>query len=265
MKLLKFFKTILKSIIVAFSVYSKIPMPKFEWASDDMKYHLCFFPWVGALIAVLEWILYCFFQAGTFGKAFFVLFALALPLLVTGGFHVDGFMDTMDALHSYQPKDKKLEILKDPHIGAFAVISLLVFVLLAACFLSEVDNNKAVAAVLPCCFISRALSGIAVTCFPKAKKDGMLADASAVESKKVVLISLVLQLAGAVAFMVCASAFSFVYCGAVLAVVSLFFAWFYFMSRREFGGITGDLCGFFVTVAEFIAVAAVSLCCIFLD
>ena len=83
MKLLKFFKTILKSIIVAFSVYSKIPMPKFEWASDDMKYHLCFFPWVGALIAVLEWILYCFFQAGTFSKAFFVLFALALPLLVT--------------------------------------------------------------------------------------------------------------------------------------------------------------------------------------
>ncbi len=170
MKLLKFFKTILKSIIVAFSVYSKIPMPKFEWASDDMKYHLCFFPWVGALIAVLEWILYCFFQAGTFSKAFFVLFALALPLLVTGGFHVDGFMDTMDALHSYQPKEKKLEILKDPHIGAFAVISLLIFVLLAAAFLSEIDNNKAAAAVLPCFFISRALSGIAVTCFPKAKK-----------------------------------------------------------------------------------------------
>ena len=92
----------------------------------------------------------------------------------------------------------------------------------------------------------------------------MLADASAVESKKVVLISLVLQLAGAVAFMVFASAFSFVYCGAVLAAVLLFFVWFYFMSRREFGGITGDLCGFFVTVAEFISVAAVSVCCIFL-
>lgn len=262
MKLLKFFKTILKSIIVAFSVYSKIPMPKFEWASDDMKYHLCFFPWVGALIAVLEWILYCFFQAGTFGKAFFVLFALALPLLVTGGFHVDGFMDTMDALHSYQSKEKKLEIMKDPHIGAFAVISLLVYMLLAVCFLSEIDGRRALAAILPFFFISRTLSGIAVTCFPKAKKDGMLSDLSAVENKKAVLISLIIQFAAAIAFMLYASAFSFIYCGAVLAAVLLFFAWFYFMSKREFGGITGDLCGFFVTVSELIALAAVSVCCI---
>lgn len=260
---MKLLKNILKSVAVAFSVYSKIPMPKFEWAGDDMKYHLCFFPWVGALIAVLEWILFCFFQAGTFGKAFFICFALAVPLLVTGGFHVDGFMDTMDALHSYQPNAKKLEIMKDPHVGAFAVISLLVYTLLAVCFLSEIDSKEAAAAVLPCFFISRALSGIAVTCFPKAKKDGMLADASAVEGKKVVLISLIAQLAVAAAFMFFASSFSFVCCGAALAAVLLFFVWFYFMSRREFGGITGDLCGFFVTVSELVAVVAVSLCCIF--
>lgn len=259
---MKGIKIIIKSIIVAFSVYSKIPMPEFEWAGDDMKYHLCFFPWVGALIAVLEWILYCFFQAGTFEKAFFVLFALALPLLVTGGFHVDGFMDTMDALHSYQAKEKKLEIMKDPHVGAFAVISLLVYMLLAACFLSEIDSRQAVTSVLPFFFISRVLSGIAVTCFPKAKKEGMLADLSAVESKKIVLISLIIQLAGALVFMFYISSFSFLYCAASLVSVLLFFVFFFFMSKREFGGITGDLCGFFVTVSELIALAAVSFCCI---
>ena len=43
------------------------------------------------------------------------------------GFHVDGFMDTMDALHSYQPRERKLEILKDSHIGAFSVIKLAEF------------------------------------------------------------------------------------------------------------------------------------------
>ena len=32
---------------------------------------------------------------------------------------MDGFMDTMDAVHSYGDRTKKLEILKDPHLGAF--------------------------------------------------------------------------------------------------------------------------------------------------
>ena len=43
---------IIKSCIVAFSMYSKIPMPQFEWKEEDMQYMLCFFPWVGAVIGV---------------------------------------------------------------------------------------------------------------------------------------------------------------------------------------------------------------------
>ena len=39
-------------------------------------------------------------------------------------FHIDGFMDTMDAFHSYKPREEKLTILKDSHMGAFAVIML---------------------------------------------------------------------------------------------------------------------------------------------
>lgn len=260
---MKLLKTILKSIDVAFSIYSKIPMPKFEWASDDMKYHLCFFPWVGAVIAALEWGLFCLFQSGFVSAVFYALVAFVIPLLVTGGFHVDGFMDTMDALHSYQPREKKLEILKDPHIGAFAVISLLVYSLLALAFISEINGKEAVIVVISFFFISRALSGIAVTCFPKAKKDGMLSAASANEDKKIVLICLLLQLAGAVIFMFFASSLKMLYGVSALAAVLLLFVWFYFMSRREFGGVTGDLCGFFVAVAELAALAAVSVCCIF--
>lgn len=36
-------------------------------------------------------------------------------------------LDTCDALHSYQPRERKLEILKDSHIGAFAVIMLTLY------------------------------------------------------------------------------------------------------------------------------------------
>lgn len=44
-----------------------------------------------------------------------------MPLLVTGGIHIDGFSDTMDALSSHAERQKKLEIMDDPHIGAFGV------------------------------------------------------------------------------------------------------------------------------------------------
>ena len=43
---------ILKSIVIAFSMYSKIPMPQFEWKEEDMKHVLCFFPWIGIVIGI---------------------------------------------------------------------------------------------------------------------------------------------------------------------------------------------------------------------
>ena len=43
---------------------------------------------------------------------------------------MDGFLDTMDAIHSYGDRSRKLEILKTPHLGAFAVISFGVYMML---------------------------------------------------------------------------------------------------------------------------------------
>ena len=45
----------LYGIIIAFSMYSKIPMPKIEWSKERMEYVMCFFPLVGVVLAVLTW------------------------------------------------------------------------------------------------------------------------------------------------------------------------------------------------------------------
>lgn len=44
---------ILKSLCISFSLYSKIPVPQFAWEEDDMKYVLCFFPWIGVVTGAL--------------------------------------------------------------------------------------------------------------------------------------------------------------------------------------------------------------------
>lgn len=113
---------LLKAMVIAFSIYSKIPVPQFEWKEEDMEYMMCFFPWIGGVIGLFfyGWTVLC--EKLVIGNVCYALIAAAIPLMISGGFHVDGYMDTMDAFHSYQSREKKLEILKDSHIGAFAAI-----------------------------------------------------------------------------------------------------------------------------------------------
>lgn len=101
------------------------------------------------------------------------LIFLVLPVIVTGGIHVDGYMDTSDAIHSYGDREKKLSILKDSHIGAFAVIRLLVYsaVYFAALFwMAEQGKEQAFLLFAGIFYLSRILSGFAAVNFPWCKK-----------------------------------------------------------------------------------------------
>ena len=84
---------LLKALVISFSMYSGIPMPQFEWKEEDMKYILCFFPWIGAVIGlgIVLWSMLC--KQAELGMLCYTMGGAAIPLLITGGFHVDGFMD----------------------------------------------------------------------------------------------------------------------------------------------------------------------------
>ena len=69
-------------------------MPHLEWQEDDMKYNLAFLPLVGVIIGALEYALIRFALYYELPEVFSIAVISAIPLIVTGGFHVDGFMDT---------------------------------------------------------------------------------------------------------------------------------------------------------------------------
>ena len=242
---------ILKSICIAFSIYSKIPMPQFPWKEKDMEYMLCFFPWIGAVLGVVffGWSSLCrHFEISEIARCCIQAF---LPILITGGFHMDGFMDTMDALHSYQSKERKLEILKDSHIGAFAVITLAGYFLLELAALSQVEQLKGAGVIACGFFLSRALSGIGIVCLTPAKKNGSLYTFASSAQKKVVSISLLVQFVLGVLVMCLLD----VRAGICNAVVMLFwFGYYRYKMQKEFGGITGDTAGYFVTIAELLMI-----------
>lgn len=251
---------VLRWFAVSFSMYSKIPMPRFEWKEDDMAHSLVFFPFVGIVIGALIVAFNYVPVLLDFPVALRAILTLFIPLFITGGFHVDGFMDTEDALSSYGSREKKLEILKDSHIGAFAVISLVKWGLVyafsvTAILLSDNFGLDAVVVFTMTFVISRCFSGITSLALDKAKKDGMLYEETR-KNQKGIVIWLTILLIGAFATMIIMNA---IY-GAVVAVVFIFYTEYYrHRVRREFGGVTGDTAGFYLTTSEILAALALAV------
>ncbi len=249
----------IRALIISFSIYSRIPVPQLEWNDEDMKYVLCFFPWVGAVIGLVTivWGMLCNYIFA--GRILYTAVGTAIPILVTGGFHVDGFMDSMDAFHSYQSRERKLEILKDSHIGAFSVIQLVLYYLIYLGAYSEINSQRALAVIGAGFFLSRALCGIGAVTFQNAKKDGLLYLFSSKAHEKIVRTSLYIQLLLCFLVMIYLSLWTGV---AAIAGALLTFGYYRYRCYKELGGITGDTSGYFVTVCEGVIVVITAVCCI---
>lgn len=158
---------------------------------------------------------------------------------------MDGFTDTIDAKSSCQPAKEKLRILKDPHVGAFAVIYAQIYLLLCFGGFSEVTNRE-IGCIAIGYVYSRILSGLSVVMLRKAKSEGMAAaaaNAAAKSVRRILLAELFLCIAG---LLVCSPVF-----GTVCALMGgISFLSYRSMAYRQFGGITGDLAGYFLQVCE---------------
>lgn len=91
-------------------------------------------------------------------------FIAVIPSLLTGAIHIDGYMDTSDAVLSWRPLEKRLEILKDPHVGSFAVIAVLalgIFTYGASAALAGSEETLFPLMLIP--VVSRACSAFCVS------------------------------------------------------------------------------------------------------
>lgn len=244
---------ILKSLVSAFLMYSKIPMPRVEWRGENRRYALCFFPMIGAVVGgvFLLWRWFC--RWACIGTLLNAAVCTAIPILITGGIHLDGFCDVSDAVSSHAERKKKLEILSDPRIGAFAAIKLSVYLLIQTALFSELSLFRAELAAAIGYVMSRALSGLAAVCLKNAKGEGSLWEFTESAHKTITLAVL------GIITVICAAAMIVIspLCGgaAVLAGGAAF-VYYRLFSYRQFGGITGDTAGWFLQVCEIFILAA---------
>lgn len=243
---------VLQTVAVAFSMFSAIPMPQFPWNERNMRFSLCAFPMVGAVIAA------CMFF---WGKLCLLLSLpdilrgaglCLLPMLITGGIHLDGYCDTCDALASHSGIDKRQEILKDPHIGAFAAIRLCVYFLADFALWVSLPALRLPVLVGMFC-LPRSLSGLALTLFPIRSGSGLARSfAEATDRQRVKTVLLLLSVSLSLVLIMQRA-------GEMVFAAALVFAYYHRLCVKGFGGLSGDLAGWFLQTAEIWMLAALVL------
>ena len=240
---------LIKTIAAAFSMFSMVPMPQFPWTEEILRGLMCAFPMVGVLIGILcaAWdriSIFCMLPVSIRALGF-----VLIPVWVTGGIHLDGACDTWDALASRGDQKKMAQILKDPHIGSFAVIRLICLFLVTYVLWLELPRYRAIPVLLSFA-VSRSLSGLAVVTFPVAEGSSLAKTFSAAADRKKAGIFLTILSLLLLTGMVLSGGW-----GMAVAAV-LVFLWYRYVTVPRFGGLSGDLSGWFLQIAEVWMLAA---------
>ncbi len=254
--------TLIRSIIRAFSMFSTIKMPYIDWSERSMRYTLAAFPLIGVVIALLLGVWFFLASLLQIDRLIMALVTMIIPLVITGGIHIDGFADTVDALSSHASQEKKRAILKDSNIGAFAGIGISAYLI---CYFAIAAQLKYtgydwIYTTMLVCLIPvwvRIMSGIVSILYPGSSTEGLLNTFRGSANKKGALIILFILLAAAIAY-------AYVFLGwfaatlfvGVTLIISLYL---YVMSKRQFGGMSGDLSGFYLQILEITLIAVVAL------
>jgi len=243
------------------SMFTVIPLPASCWDDNGAPLVIPFFPFVGAVIGGLWYALAYVLTSltGAHIKASFLTAAAVTlcPLFLSGFIHTDGFLDTADAVFSRRGRDEKLRILKDPNVGAFAAASLGVLLLVSFCAVFDgmpyLCGPPPVLIFLP--VISRCAGGMFLLAAKPLSETGYAALFKRGTGARHMLplvaaaaacFILICMLRGAAGVVVLAAAA----CSGAAASVFLY---------GQFGGVSGDVCGAVVTVAELAGLVAYAM------
>lgn len=243
-------KKYIHAFVMCQSMFCAIPAPQLwdEKARDKM---LFFLPAVGLEIgiiwAALSWFC-CILNLPSLIAAFVLT---ACPLVLTGFLHLDGFMDVTDAVKSYSSLDRRREILKDSHVGSFAVIGVVLLILAQFAFFASGPEEADFHILIFIPAVSRCCSALAVTAL-KPMSTSQYADQ---KKPKAHIVALAIMLCVFVAggFLLCGK-YGFVLIGCLVGYVLALFRGY-----QSLDGMNGDISGYALTIGELCSIAVYAL------
>jgi adenosylcobinamide-GDP ribazoletransferase len=228
-------------------MFSVIPPPYHLWNDLCLNLMLPYFPVIGILLGLIWWGLAELLMLSAIHIMLTAGLLTVTPFLLTGFLHLDGYMDTSDAILSRRPLEEKLRILKDPHKGAFSVSMVAVlYVLQFAAVYAAVDFGRTLTPLVFISVISRccaSISLLSLNVMPQSGYASMFRLNTRVSHKVFVITITVSTIAAAYLFA------GFHGLAAVLSAVAGFSGAMAY-SYKELKGVSGDLAGFSLVISE---------------
>jgi len=239
-------KQLLLSLVASVAFYTGIPVPYVE--TLDFSEVARFAPQVGLMIGGIMALL----DAGMNYLSMPILtrsaLVVAVWIVITGGLHLDGVMDTADGL-AVGDKDRRLEVMADSATGAFGAMAAIALLLLKTAALTDIEQNRWLA-LMAACGWGRWGQQLAIARYPYLKPTGKGAfHKAAIRSYKDLLPGLLL-IVGLSCVQILLDRkrlfFALLITLAGSAIAFLTGAWF----ARKLGGHTGDTYGAVVEWTE---------------
>ncbi len=265
----------IQAFFMSLGMFSSIPCPYRPWNERARHLMLVFLPLVGLVIGLIWYGIYLLMDLINIPLQLQTAVLMLYPYLITGFIHLDGFMDTSDAILSRRPLEDKLRILKDPHTGAFAVISVAILFIISYASMSSameqvnfkqalgiVEGDPMLALILiP--VISRCCSSLAVLAGKPLAHSQYNGERSAKKPVAEVIAVSLIGLAAILAALAMGTGLFlrqgtytmlFALAGAVAAyLISMLGA------VRQLKGVSGDLAGYALTIGEAFAIIVLAL------
>ena len=235
------------AFIMCQSMFCAIPCPIQIWDEDAKDKMLLFLPIVGLEIGAI-WVFLAWLCSFLNLPALLTGLILCVwPFLATGQIHLDGFMDVTDAVGSYRPLERRREILKDSHVGSFAVIGVCLLLLAQFALFSSLPQEANYLILLLIPMVSRCCSALAVALL-KPMSTSQYAER---KTDKVYCFTLILMLLIALAagFLLCGKS------GTALIGCVIGYALALRKGYKSLEGMNGDISGYALTLGELCAVA----------
>ncbi|WP_244835099.1 adenosylcobinamide-GDP ribazoletransferase [Clostridium sp. BJN0001] len=266
-------KKLFRSFIIAISMFTIIKTPNVEWDEDGNKYIMTLYPLVGLIVGFLWALLYIGIHLMNTTEVLESVIMMVFPFIITGFIHLDGFTDVCDAILSRREKEEKLKILKDSMIGAFGCIALIIlfFVNFGALYSIFLKYNTVYYSFLNIgklfgigspfyAFLFIPVISRSLAAFYLMREKTIKESSLGAYFKKETGINELLIMLSYISFSVMFMAF---FIGYKSIVITLFMYYFCSVSVRRcisnFGGVSGDVAGFSLVIAETVGLLTFAL------
>ena len=237
---------ILESIVVAFQFLTRLYLPiNVEWDTGNLRRSLMWFGLVGAFIGVILAGAMTLFNRFDLIPAVSAIIILLIWIFITGGMHIDGISDMADGFFSMRDKEKTLEIMKDSHVGAFGVITIVFLLLIKFEMLKEfiiIDKNVWLLILPPT--IARIAAGLVLSFYETTKKSGLGYTFHSSDPR-------IFWAIGFIVTLIISSIInikSLIFIGIAILASNLMALW----AKKKIGGLNGDIYGAIVETVEVI-------------